>query len=304
MLRVGTGSRKWLFFVVLPSLVVLLWHSGWVCRAMGLASGPGGDKPSAAPGIGLSSYRVTIEARSIDGLQRNVSGLTYNAATGTLFAAINRPSAIAELSTEGQLLRHIPLPELGDPEGITHIAGELFLVSDESDNELHWLRIRSGVQTAEIVAFARLPSDFEHRDNLGFEGVSWDEASGELLVVNEKRPRRVLIVHGLQPAGVPSSAIEVIEWSPRSWLGLFGRDLASVTTHGPSGNLLILSEESAIMAEYSRGGELLGVMPLWCGLHGLKRTVPQAEGIALGPDGAIYIVSEPNLFYVFRNRTK
>ncbi|MFP5340066.1 MAG: SdiA-regulated domain-containing protein, partial [Gammaproteobacteria bacterium] len=34
--------------------------------------------------------------------------------------------------------------------------------------------------------------------------------------------------------------------------------------------------------------------------HGLERDVPQAEGMAMGPDGTLYLVSEPNLFYVFR----
>jgi uncharacterized protein YjiK len=38
--------------------------------------------------------------------------------------------------------------------------------------------------------------------------------------------------------------------------------------------------------------------------HGLSRRVPQAEGLAVGPDGAIYVLSEPNLFYRFERETK
>ena len=36
------------------------------------------------------------------------------------------------------------------------------------------------------------------------------------------------------------------------------------------------------------------------GRHGLKKRVPQAEGIAMDDEGALYLVSEPNLFYVFK----
>ncbi|MDC6668450.1 SdiA-regulated domain-containing protein [Leclercia adecarboxylata] len=40
------------------------------------------------------------------------------------------------------------------------------------------------------------------------------------------------------------------------------------------------------------------------GKHGLERNVPQAEGIAMGPDGTLYLVSEPNLFYVFSKQVR
>lgn len=302
MIFSGTRLKKPLLFVALACLLAALWYLDWVRFAIHLAAGQWGDRPAARTSLDLASYHVEIEARPIEGLKRNASGLTYNPVTGTLFAAINRPPMIAELSTEGQLLRRIALPLMVDSEGITHVEGELFAVSDESHNQLHWLRIRPGAQEAEVVGSTSLALDFSHRKNLGFEGVSWDEVRGELLVVNEKWPQRVLAVRGLDPGSSleAASGLEVSDWSARSWLGLLGRDLASLTTHAPTGNLLTLSEESAIVTEYSRGGEVLGVLPLWRGLGGLRRTAPQAEGIAIGPDEAIYIISEPNLFYVFR----
>ena len=80
---------------------------------------------------------------------------------------------------------------------------------------------------------------------------------------------------------------------------LFLKDLSSITLHEETGNLFLLSDESALVAEYNEQGRLLSMLPMWPGLHGLRGRVPRAEGIAIGPDGSLYIVSEPNLFYRF-----
>jgi hypothetical protein len=49
----------------------------------------------------------------------------------------------------------------------------------------------------------------------------------------------------------------------------------------------------------ARPEELVSMMPLWRGWPGLKRSIPQAEGVTTDAQGALYIVSEPNLFYRF-----
>ena len=94
-------------------------------------------------------------------------------------------------------------------------------------------------------------------------------------------------------------AITVREWQPGSWAGHFVTDLSSVTVHDATGNMALLSDMSSVLAEYAPDGAPLSLLTLWSGWHGLTRSVPQAEGVAIGPDGAVFIVSEPNLFYRF-----
>lgn len=77
------------------------------------------------------------------------------------------------------------------------------------------------------------------------------------------------------------------------------RDLSSLSLHDQTGHMLVMSDESKLLAEYSKAGELISIIPLWGGWHGLEHSIPQAEGVTVAPDGTIYIVSEPNLFYRF-----
>ena len=49
-------------------------------------------------------------------------------------------------------------------------------------------------------------------------------------------------------------------------------------------------------------GKPISTLSLLRGQHGLRRSVPQAEGIATDDDGNLYLISELNLFYVFRKQ--
>lgn len=61
----------------------------------------------------------------------------------------------------------------------------------------------------------------------------------------------------------------------------------------------MLSHMLSMLVEHAPDGAVLGFLPLWKGMHGLTRSIGQAEGVAIGPDGDIFIVSEPDLFYRF-----
>jgi uncharacterized protein YjiK len=248
----------------------------------------------------LPDYRVAIEGRPIQGLTRNASGLTFNTDTGTLFTVINRPAQVAELTIDGRLLRVLPLDGAKDPEGITYVQDDTYVIADEHSHGLYWVQIRPDTTRVSVAGQPSLRLSIDSVHNSSFEGVSWDSAQNRLFVVKEKLPLRVLVISGLDAFNASSGFnIDIAEWTSSSAASLFMSDLSSLTLHEPTGHLLLLSDESALVVEYAADGQPISMLPLWRGFHGLQRKVPQPEGLAVGPDGAIYVLSEPNLFYRF-----
>ena len=285
---------------VLAVVLLLLWYFKIIGLAYYWMSMKVGTQEWQEKGIWLPQYEVVLDRVPVQGLAANASGLTFNAETGTLFAVINRPPQVAELSTDGRLLRLIPITDSLDPEGITYVQDDMYIIADERDNRLHWVHIRPDTASITLAGGARLRLGTDEIQNLGLEGLSWDHTGSRLFIVKENMPLRIFVIDGLQKIleqGVLD--LEIAEWKSSRASSLFMADLSSVTWHGPTGNLLLLSDQSAMVVEYAPDGAPVSIMPLWKGQHGLKRSVPQPEGMAMSPDGAIYILSEPNFFYRF-----
>ncbi|MNZ92814.1 SdiA-regulated [compost metagenome] len=69
-----------------------------------------------------------------------------------------------------------------------------------------------------------------------------------------------------------------------------------------SGHTLLLSDESRLLVELDLEGRPRSFIGLFGGLHGLMRGIQQAEGVAMDAEGNIYVVGEPNRFYVFSRK--
>jgi hypothetical protein len=74
---------------------------------------------------------------SIPRIGENLSGFTWNQATGTLFAVTNSSQGIHELTPEGRRLRSIRLDGFSDTEDSAHMGGDLF---DQSTRTLLTIR--------------------------------------------------------------------------------------------------------------------------------------------------------------------
>lgn len=263
-----------------------LWHSYLT-----------GSEPS---GFNLGNYVVTIEAKRIPGLS-DASGLTFHEPSGTLFSVLNDEPVIIQLNAQGELLRKIRVEGVSDMEGISHVGNNQFLVVEESKNRLILLEV-TDADTIETENQPKLTLGSTNDSNKNSEGISWDGKNKRILVVNEKKPVGLVEIRGLlQSANDPNAEITIrnLGQDKPGFVRAF-HDLASLTFHEETEHLLLLSEESKLIKEYGPDGKALSAMLLWKGFHGLEKPVPQAEGIAIGPDRTIYVVSEPNLFYAFR----
>ena len=257
-------------------------------------------QPESAQSIGLGHYQVTVEGRSIEGLDDDVSALTFDPVRKSLFTVTNKNSELIELSLEGQIIRRIALVGFGDPEAVEFISADTYVITDERQQRLIKIHVEQDTTFLDAAEAEQMTLGMHMSSNKGFEGLAYDSVGKRLFVAKERDPMLIYEVQGFPHHNPEKSyAVHVVN-NPKRDAGMFVRDLSSLQYDERSGHLLALSDESGLILELDVDGRPLSTLSLGKGRHGLKKTVPQAEGIAMDDDGAMYLVSEPNLFYVFK----
>lgn len=253
----------------------------------------------AEQSIGLDRYRVVIEARPIEGLTDDLSALTYDPDRNSLFTVTNANPELIELSLEGKVLRRVPLTGFGDPEAVEYVGRDSYVITDERQQRLIRVRLHDDTPFLDAKDAEQLSLGIGLNGNKGFEGLAYDQQGKRLFVAKERDPMLIYEVHGF-PHDNPQQpyAVHVVQDRKRD-SRLFVRDLSSLQFDERSGHLLALSDESKLVLELDVQGKPLASMSLRKGFQGLSQSVPQAEGIAMDGAGTLYMVSEPNLFYVF-----
>ncbi|WP_137819256.1 SdiA-regulated domain-containing protein [Pseudomonas sp. 2FG] len=245
--------------------------------------------------VWLPGYSAVLQAKLLEGLEDDeTSGLTYNPLSGTLFTVTGKHPLLVELSRQGEVLRRIELLGFSNPEGVEVLGDGRLAIIDERTRQLTAFALSDVAESIDARDLESFDLGFADAGNKGFEGIAWDERHQRLLLAKERSP---LGLFSLPFPGEEGGA-GVMQSMPAGHL--FVRDLSSLTVDPRTGHTLVLSDESRLLLELDEQGEPLSFISLIGGLNGLEHGIQQAEGVAMDEAGDIYVVGEPNLFYVFR----
>ncbi|MBF8162035.1 MULTISPECIES: SdiA-regulated domain-containing protein [Pseudomonadaceae] len=244
--------------------------------------------------VWLPGYRAVIQARALPGLEKDeTSGLTYNPVTGTLFAVTGKNPLLVELSRQGEILRRIELIGFADPEGVEVLGDGRLAIIDERRRQLTTITLRDHDLSLDAADFPGFDLGFADAGNKGFEAIAWDARSRSLMLGKERGPM------GLFSLPFPGEDGAAGVMQPFSYGDLGMRDISSLSIDARTGHALVLSDESRMLLEIDRAGQPVSFLSLSAGRNGLAKSIKQAEGVTMDEEGNIYIVAEPNLFYVF-----
>jgi uncharacterized protein YjiK len=248
-----------------------------------------------AQSIWLPGYRAVLQGKPVQGLENDeLSGLTYSPESNTLFTVTGKFPQLIELTLDGQVLRRIDMNGFANPEGVEMLSGGRLAIIDERKRTLTTFKLGALTRSLEFADLASFDLGFADAGNKGFEGIAWDSRNERVLLGKERGPLGLFSL----PFPGEDGATGVLQ--PMSSGHLFLRDISSLTYDPRTGHALVLSDESRLLLELDEKGEPVSFISLARGMNGLRGGIKQAEGVTMDAAGNIYIVSEPNLFYVLR----
>lgn len=247
--------------------------------------------------LNLHQYKSHSPPVTLKDIDSNASGLTYNPETNTLFAIINNPEKILEIDTEGNTLRDISLQGFEDTEAITYIGNNHYVIAEERKRSVVIVNIIPHTKTLIRSQQRSLSLPRSRVNNKGLEGIASDPITNRLYISNQKKPRELIQLDGFieNTLHLSISYPWNLEEEP-----LGAEDISGLYFDHRLNNILLLSNESKQLVEANLQGEVISKLDLSDNNSNLTVTVPQPEGIALGANNTLFILSEPNLLFKFK----
>ncbi len=252
--------------------------------------------------------RTTAPPNSL--LAQEVSAVTYNWDTQTLFVVGDGGTSVVQVTTTGQLVNSMTLApgsspqgtDFYDTEGLTYIGNGQFVMSEERDRQAVLFTYVAGTTlTRSATKTVKLGTTV---GNIGNEGISYDPMTGGYIIVKETQPQGVFqtgidFTAGTATNGSPTTINPVNLFDPAlanllDFADVFAlSNLPSLTAQPDYTHLLILSQESGKIINIDRSGTIYSSLTIVSD-PGNPLTVPnqQHEGLTMDRNGVLYVVSE------------
>jgi uncharacterized protein YjiK len=244
-------------------------------------------------------------------LAQEVSAVTYNPVTDSLFVVGDGGRSIVQVSKTGTLIDSMTLAlgaspqgtEFYDTEGLTYVGGgDQFVLVEERDRQISKFTYVAGttltrgdVQTVDVGTFV---------DNIGIEGISFDPSTTGFIAVKETLPEGIFQTNvdfatGTATNGSPTTINSIDLFDPAlAGLSDFAdvyalSNVPSMVGQPQQDNLLVLSQESGKIVNIDRAGNVASSLTIISD-PGNPLSIPnqQHEGLTMDHDGNLYVVSE------------
>ena len=249
--------------------------------------------------INLANYEI-VYSSPIDKIAENLSGITFSPDSSTLFAVVNNPEEIIELSKRGEIIRKIGMNNFHDTEGIAHIVGNEFAIVHETSRTISIINIADEATDLDAKAFRRFNINPSKIHNKGLEGVAWSASSG-LYVANEHSPNEV--IHLPESLFNLRFSIDDGNIMPHYFKDLPIDDISGLHFSEFDQQLFVLSHESRSLLAVNKQGEVGSRFNFDRFPFGFGQSIIQPEGITVDKNNNIYVVGEPNIFMILAPKT-
>jgi uncharacterized protein YjiK len=242
-------------------------------------------------------------------LAQEVSAVTYDWDTDTLFVVGDGGTSIVQVTKTGQLINSMTLPPgnsaqgttFFDPEGLAYVGGGKFVMTEERDRQLvQFTYVPGGTLTRAAAQTVKLGTTI---GNIGLEGVTYDPFSGGFVVVKEKDPEGIFqttvnFAAGTASNGSPTTENSVNLFDPAKLnlldiADVFSLSNVSTLTGADTSHLLVLSQESGKILNIDRNGTVFSSLTITPAATDKISVVDQQhEGVTLDNNGFLYVTSE------------
>lgn len=256
-----------------------------------------------AQSTNLCTYELA-SMTTIAAIPNDLSGVTYNTSTNTLFMVQNGNPTVYETDLLGNVLRDVDLMNFEDTEGIVHIVGTRFAVVEERRGKVIFFDIFSNTNKVNYnnTDQVEMPDALgPWGANIGLEGITYYPLTAKVFTIKEKTPKGyyAFTIPSSFPVTLTTSNTDIVcdmtqnpfgfsDIAGMHHLGLSGATNPTTGTH-----TLLLSQESRALVEVDAGCNEISRFSF--------PFINQPEGVTMDNNGTIYIVAEPNLLYVFNS---